>query len=126
MAQAWLDAANDLGIRVQHPFTFATTAGATATTGGVFLPDFGNPEGTLLTCRFDGDDVHELADQTPYFRSALNPKSYEPYRRGLYLDTLNDWGWFGDPSNRPSWYSAPPWMGGGAARPADEAGRAGG
>jgi hypothetical protein len=115
MAQAWLDAANDLGIRVQHPFTFTTPAGVTATTQGVFLPDFGGPDGTLLTCRFDADDVYEFAEQTPYFRSALNPHSYEPYCRELYIDTLNDWGWFGDPSNRPSWFTAAPWTGGGAA-----------
>jgi hypothetical protein len=111
MAQAWLDAASDLGIRVQHPFMFTTTAGVTAITQGAFLPDFGNPEGTLLTCRYDADDVYELADQTEYYRSALNPQSYEPYRRELYIDTLNDWGWFGDDSSRPLWYTAAPWTG---------------
>ena len=109
MAQAWLEAAEDLGIRVQHPFTFTTATGATATTESVFLPDFGSSAGTLLLCRFDADDVCELAEETAFFRSALNPQSYEPYRRDLYIDTLNDWGWFGFPPARPSWFTGAPW-----------------
>jgi hypothetical protein len=109
MAQAWLDAAGDLGIRVQHPFSFSTASGVTATTQGVFLPDFGGPSGTLVTCRFDADGVEALADQTPYYRSTLNPGSYEPYSRELYIDTLNDWGWFGAASRQPNWFTASPW-----------------
>src|SRR5690242_16620446 len=96
MAQAWLDAAKDLGIRVEHPFTFTTKSGVTATTNGVFLPDFGNPAGTLLLCRFDADEVYDLAEEADFYGSSLNPDSYEPYRRELYIDTLNDWGWTGD------------------------------
>jgi hypothetical protein len=115
MAQAWLDAAEDLGIRVQHPFSFSTATGATATTQGVFLPDFGGLEGTLLMCRFDTDEIYDLAEQTPYYRPALNPNSYEPYRRELYIDTLNDWGWFGKRSAQPSWYTGRTWAAGGAA-----------
>jgi hypothetical protein len=108
MAQAWLRAANDLDIRVQHPFTFTTSTGAVATTHGVFLPDFGSPAGTLLLCRFDADDVCELAEDTQFFRSALNPQHYEPYRRDLYIETLNDWGWFGSASPPPSWFTGAP------------------
>ena len=109
MAQAWLDAATDLGIRVVPPFTFKTKSGVTAVTKGVFLPDFGSPAGTLLVCRFDPDESSDLADDTDFFRSSLNPRGYEPYRRDLYIDTLNDWGWFGNKSNHPSWYTGEPW-----------------
>ena len=80
MAQAWLDAATDLGIRVEHPFTFTTKSGILATTLGVFLPDFGGPMGMLLLCRFDSEELYDLADDTDYAQSALNPCSYEPYR----------------------------------------------
>ena len=109
MAKAWLDAGDDLGIRVVYPFTFATKHGISALTQGVFLPDFGSRAGTLLHCRFDPDNLYELADQTDFYGSALNPHSYEPYRRRLYIDTLNDWGWFGPPSERPSWHSGDHW-----------------
>ena len=104
-AKAWLDAGNDLGIRVVHPFTFTNRIGATATTAGVYLPDFGAPAGTLLTCRFDSDQVHEAAEGTDFFQSALNPHSYEPYRREVFIEALNDWGWFGPSVATPPWFA---------------------
>lgn len=109
MAQAWLEAAADLGIRVQHPFTFTNRSGVTATTQGVYLPDFGSRAGTLLVCRFDPEELDRLADDTDFFCSGLNPLSYEPYRRDLYVETLNDWGWFGPPDDRPGWYTGAWW-----------------
>ena len=109
MARAWLDAAEDLGIRVSHPFTFTTKGGISATTSGVFLPDFGAPVGTLLLCRFDPEELDDLAKDTDCFLSALSPHSYEPYRRDLYVDTPSAWGWFGAPSSQPSWFKGTYW-----------------
>ena len=104
-AQAWLEAARDLNIKVIHPFTFITPSGLNVETIGVYLPDFGSKNGTLLTCRFDSDEVMDLAEETFYFLSGLNPYSYEPYDRELYIDTLNDWGWFGLKNDVPEWFS---------------------
>lgn len=115
MAQAWLDAGRDLGVRVEHPFRFTARSGVAATTQGVYLPDFGSPAGALITCRFDSDAVQELAEQTEYFLSALSPHSYEPYHRQVFIETLNDWGWFGDPSSVPNWFSGGLRCHGGAA-----------
>lgn len=104
MAQAWRDASRDLGIRVEHPFVFQSRSGVTGTTSGVFLPDFGSPNGTLLLCRFDPEWLDEAADDTDYFQSVLNPHHYEPYDRETYIEALNDWGWFGDPDETPCWF----------------------
>lgn len=109
IAQAWLDAASDLGIRVERPFTMTTRRGVIVTTQGVCLPDFGSAAGTLLLCRLDSDEVYELADGIPYYRSGLSPRYYEPYRRGRYIDTLNDWGWRSPAASRPAWYTGAPW-----------------
>jgi hypothetical protein len=109
MAQAWLDAAVDLGIRVQHPFEFKTKSGRVVITSGVYLPDFGNWHGMLLPCRFDPDEIGALADDTDFALSALAPSCYEPYDREQYIDTLNDWGWFGPEETRPSWYTGAYW-----------------
>jgi hypothetical protein len=116
MAKACIEAGKDLGIRVEHPYAFTTKHGRTAITQGVFLPDFGSPAGALLLCRFDSDEMYELAEDTNYFMSGLNPKSYEPYRRKLYTETLNDWGWFGGESKRPHWFTGAFW-GHGQSRP---------
>lgn len=115
MAQAWIDAAADLGIRVVHPFSFRTPGGAPSTTQGVFLPDFGSGRGTLLTCRFDPDEVQAAAEETDYFQSALSPLHYEPYDRAGFIETLDDWGWFGDASAVPAWFSGGLRTHGGAA-----------
>jgi len=104
-AKAWQDAAKDLGIRVIHPVSFQTNHGVQVESAGVLLPDFGSQNGTLLTCRFDTDEVMELADDTEYYRSGLNPHSYEPYDRKRYIETLNDWGWFASPQDAPEWFS---------------------
>jgi hypothetical protein len=108
MAQAWLEASEDLGIRVVHPFRFKTLSGEEVETVGVYLPDFGSPAGMLLTCRFDSDKVCELADETEFRTSGLNPESYEPYQRERYIQTLSDWGWYGLTVEMPSWYD-PDW-----------------
>lgn len=103
-AQAWIDASNDLGIRYIHPFTYRTKDGREYTTTGGLLPDFGGPIGTLLRTRFDPETMDSTDDDTDYYSSGLNPHCYEPYRRDVYIETLNDWGWFGEGSP-PDWFS---------------------
>jgi hypothetical protein len=46
------------------------------------------------------------ADDARYF-SQLGP-SYLKYERALFVDTLNDWEWFGTGSP-PPWYTGEPW-----------------
>jgi len=108
MAQAWLDARDDLEIRVTHPFKFVAASGHEVETVGVHLPDFGGPNGTVLLCRFDPEHLYELLDGTGYYSSGLNPRSYEPYQRAVFVQTLSDWGWYGPPEQTPPWYD-PKW-----------------
>ena len=107
-AIAWLQASKDLGIRVIHPYSFKAANEETFTSVGVYLPDFGSINGTLLVSRFDSPTIHEAADKTIFYRSNLYPDSYEPYTRELYIETLNDWGWF-SAEKPPIWYSGAPW-----------------
>ena len=104
MAQAWLDARDDLQIRVVHPFRLVAASGQEAETVGVYLPDFGCPRGTVLLCRLDTDELSELLDTTEYFSSGLNPRYFEPYRRKRFVQALSDWGWYGSPDATPGWY----------------------
>lgn len=102
-AQAWIEASRDLGIRYVHPFTFTTKDKRSVTTTGGWLPDFGSPHGTLLSTRFDPAEISALEEQTGYQLSGLNPLHYEPYRREVYIKTLNEWGWFGA-AEPPPWF----------------------
>jgi hypothetical protein len=103
MARSWLDARDDLGIRVIHPFRFRALSGEEVETVGVYLPDFGSPDGMLLLCRFDSDRVHELADETPFCSSGLSLNFYEPYNRERFMKALSDWGWYGPAEEKPTW-----------------------
>jgi len=103
-AQAWIEASRDLGIRYIHPYTFTTKDGRSLTTTGGSLPDFGSPHGTLLRTRFDPEWMDDIEEADCYFSSGLSPFNYEPYSREHFIETLNDWGWFGD-GPPPSWFT---------------------
>ena len=103
-AQAWVEASRDLGIRYIHPYTFITKNGQSMTTTGGLLPNFGSPNGTLLLTRFDPEEVGDAVDEERYFLSALNPHHYEPYQREVFIEALNDWGWYGVEAP-PPWFA---------------------
>jgi hypothetical protein len=66
------------------------------------LLNFGGPHGTLI--RLIDDESNDADADGPY-RSRLNPEVYGTYDRGLWIETLQDWGWFGPRELRPDWYS---------------------
>jgi len=102
MATAWRHAAADLGIRFLSPFTIEHRGKTYWCTG--ILPDFGGPLGAVIVDRHSSDDTIEICDHAGYFASGLNPLYYETYDRVRFVSALNDWGWFGSPSDVPSWF----------------------
>jgi len=110
VAAAWLEAADDLGVRVE-------TGGGLSDHEGrrydfvVVLPDFGGPGGAAVLVDRP-DSVHmvrlrRLAKSHGVFLSFVRD-GYESYDRDLFIVTLNDWQWHGvgDP---PAWYIGTPW-----------------
>jgi hypothetical protein len=100
---AWKEAAADLGIRFTSPFVVHTPDGRSHQHLGL-VHQFGRRFGTLISV------LHEPSEQTPrpagddYFWSILGP-SYERYDRQEFIETLDDWQFFGSEVERPSWYS---------------------
>jgi hypothetical protein len=96
LRDAWSEAAAELSLRVEQRGD------------AVLVHDFGSPNGTL--CVLLHSEVRHFpatpADDARYF-SQLGP-SYLKYERALFVDTLNDWGWFGTGSP-PPWYTGEPW-----------------
>ena len=105
ISNAWREAGSDLGIRVTAPFSFPGDR------EGVLIyeahvHDFGGPKGTVVGVL---DDV--LRDDRSiagYYCSNLGV-SYRTYNRQHFIDTLNDWGWYGPEELRPSWYTGKSW-----------------
>lgn len=104
--RAWLDAAADLGIAVDVA-ELPSVPGAVAV-----VPGFGAPAGAVVAFVDDAPVGFEGAAKRHGLYWSKLGNSYLRYERELFIDTLNDWGWFGDGSP-PDWYTGQPWTGGG-------------
>jgi hypothetical protein len=98
MINAWEKAAKDLGIEIEVPFHF------NGEEFPLLIKYFGSRKGTVI---LDIDDIAIADDQISkdYYWSGLNPANYTQYNREKFIDTLEDWGWYGENSNKPCWYT---------------------
>ena len=107
VVEAWREAARDLGIRFTAPFTLTSAEGKQFDCLGL-VHHFGRQGGTLISV------IGEPSSKTPvpageeYFRSQL-AEGYGEYRRQSFIDTLDDWQFFGPESERPAWYKGKYW-----------------
>ena len=104
ISEAWRQAAVDLGIRVIAPFALSLD-GETERYEAHIL-DFGGPKGTVVTGQ--NGESGGIRKRLGYYYSILFP-SYRVYARQHFIDTLNDWGWFGEKGKEPVWYTGKPW-----------------
>lgn len=105
ISDAWRQAAVDLGIRVVAPFSLTTESGETEWFE-VHLPDFGGPKGMVMASQDRG--FTDMRERLGYYQSNVFP-IYRTYDRQCFVDTLNDWGWFGGKGQEPGWYTGKPW-----------------
>jgi hypothetical protein len=106
---AWKMAEVDLNIKIEVPY-FLTNEDGQVINHTLLVRDFGSKLGTLIfsTTEMFGFDT---AKRYGYYCSALNFDEYSNYNRELFIDTLNDWGYFGDNLKRPDWCNDKPWTG---------------
>jgi hypothetical protein len=102
---AWCDAARDLHIKVEAPFTISGINGENITFEALIL-EFGGPKGTVVGTL--SDSMHDARQESGYYFSNLAP-AYRSYNRQLFIDTLNDWQWFGQSGQAPNWYTGDVW-----------------
>ncbi len=103
IADAWLDAADDLGISVISPFVPKDNNGEEYSFIAL-VKEVGSPKGTLICLPEQWDDFgyDVIAEEQGYYCSGLYPQSYSKYDKELFIETLNDWGWFGEKAKRTS------------------------
>jgi hypothetical protein len=102
MIAAWLAAERDLGVRVVAPHELRLADGNTIEVEA-FLPDFGGPNGAVAVSLHDDERCRQAAS-TQHFVSGLGD-SYRAFERGLFKETMDDWGWYGPSERRPEWNS---------------------
>lgn len=103
LIEVWKIAAADLKIEIISPFVLKTK-NDTELSFLILVKDFGRKLGTVIFSTEDMSDIKSL-ENYGYYYSALNPLIYSQYNRDLFIDTLKDWGYFGEEFNQPSWYS---------------------
>lgn len=105
---AWREAAAELGIRFTSPFTITTPEGHSQEHLGL-VHQFGSKYGALVAVLNEPSENKALPAGDNYFWSVLSPVNYGQYDRQLFVDTPNDWQFFGSDLERPSWYSGKSW-----------------
>ena len=106
IVDSWREAAADLGIGFTSPFVVSLLGQNIDGLG--LVHHFGGRVGTIVSrLNYPSPQLPEgLRDQ--YFVSQLS-ESFTRYSRQLFIETLDDWQFFGPESQKPSWYTGKPW-----------------
>jgi hypothetical protein len=105
MIDAWKQAEQDLGIKVNPEFSVRLI---NSTKTFLFIENFGGPKGTIVT-DLDGTSDFKEIEELGFYCSAVNSARYSTYDRKIFIDTLNDWGFFGEKNKTPDWYTGQSW-----------------
>ena len=106
LINAWRHAMTDLQIIIQTPYILTTESNKNLKFE-LLVENFGSKHGTLIFAIGENINV-EIIKKHGYYCSFLG-ETYSIYNRQLFIDTLNDWGYFGDKSLTPNWYAGHPW-----------------
>ena len=100
--QAWLEAAADLGLEIESPF-YLETKEKGIIKYGLLVKYFGSSQGTLLIS-IDDLAKFDIPEKYGFHCSVLNPYHYSKYERKNFIETLQDWKYFGPLNKNPDWY----------------------
>lgn len=100
IVEAWISASKDLGIKIQPRFSVYSENNE-AISCLLLVEDFGSKLGTAVFAELH-ESPHPLFSAKGYYVSTLGDL-YTAFNRSLFVETLNDWGYFGDPGNKPEW-----------------------
>ena len=106
VSDAWRQAGRELGILVEAPHVVRCGDGRTVEVEA-YVAQFGGPSGTLVVADVDRERC-SLAAATGHYVSKVG-ESYRRFDRKLFIETLNDWGWFRPGDTKPVWYTGKPW-----------------
>ena len=106
LVNAWQEASSELGFAFEGPYTLTIDDERFSVIG--FLRDFGSPKGMILDTWISGfstntHSLHEAAKRAGIFCSCISAETYGQYSKNVFIEALNDWGYFGPEKARPSW-----------------------
>lgn len=98
---SWTEASIDLEIKIITHFTHKF-ANDLSLTFPVFVPYFGSNYGTVIQLDYD-KIIGDIIVKDGFGFSTLG-HSYYKYNRTLFIETLEDWGFWGPKELIPKWY----------------------
>jgi len=98
----WRKAAGDLGFQLTAPYIATSRTGERFETEGL-VHQFGGRIGTLISVDPEADVYPDVGEG--YGISYLSCSKYD---RADWIEILDDWGFWGDPSLAPFWYAPGP------------------
>lgn len=104
---AWREAAADLGFEFTAPFV-ATSPGGTRFEALGLVHHFGGRIGTLISVGGEPSADARYPSGDGYAESCLGRTGYDKYDREVWIETLGDWGFWGEPQSAPHWYDPGP------------------
>jgi hypothetical protein len=102
LIEAWKIAAQDLGLDITRPLKMNTENGKV--NYPVLVKNFGGKKGTIIARHALFMD-YPIPKHKDYYFSAVNADSYSKYDRDTFIETLEDWGYYGDKANKPEWFN---------------------
>jgi hypothetical protein len=103
---AWKEGAVDLGYEFTSPFVVTLDGSRYEHLGLVHR--FGGRIGALISVLYEPSEKIPRPTGDDYHWSILGP-GYACYERQSFIDTLDDWQFFGPDSERPEWYTGKCW-----------------
>jgi len=108
VVRSWQNAAVELGFKFKPYVTIRL-----GDHSGEFLglvENFGSEKGTIISLADEPPSVTDIRTlhSNGYYHSSLG-ESYRQFDPDNFRGTLNDWGYFGTPVERPAWYTGEPW-----------------
>ena len=100
----WDIAGQELGLELITPFEICISGGHKIH-AEFLVKSFGARNGMLIITSYDVVQpyVKELNDLGYGFCVLERLEEGQTYDREEFVDMLNDWGWMGDPTRKPSW-----------------------
>jgi hypothetical protein len=107
----WKFASNELQLDVKMPFDLKFQNKVYYFP--IYIKHFGSKNGMILIPieqygNIDTIIINEIK-RLKYYISFINIDSYKKYNKQEFIDTLNDWGWFGFDEHKPKWYTGKAW-----------------
>jgi hypothetical protein len=102
LIKAWRIAAQELGLDIVSPISIDTGNGEV--NYPVLVKNFGGKNGTIIARHTLFMD-NPMPKHTDFYFSAVNADTYSKYSREMFIDTLEDWGYYGDKTHKPEWYN---------------------